>query len=110
MLQGILVELLRHVGFKAASEVKLEIAPGFHPVPDVVATAGPIENPYPTKALEVVIEILFDEDPMSRLLTKCRTYQAWGFQQIYVVDLAARLVFRWSEHRLEETDSTMVRR
>ena len=42
---------------------------------------------------------------MSRLLTKCRTYQRWGFQEIYVIDPGARLVFRWSQHRLEEVDA-----
>ncbi len=104
LLQRILMELLSQAGFKAASEVKLKIDPNFHPVPDVIATAGKIEHPYPTKPVEIIIEILSDDDPMWRVLTKCRTYQTWGFQQIYVVDPIAHLVFRWSEHRLEEVD------
>ncbi len=104
LLQRIVMELLRDAGYKAASEVKLKIDPDFHPVPDVIATKGYIEQPYPTNVLEVVVEILSDDDPMSRLLTKCRTYQRWGFQDIYVVDPNARVVFRWSEHRLEEVD------
>ena len=104
LLQGILIQLLRKAGFKAGSEVKLKIDPGFHPVPDVIATAGVIETPYPTKPLEVIVEILSEDDPMSRVLAKCRTYQEWGFGQIYVIDPIARLVFRWSEHRLEEVD------
>jgi len=41
---------------------------------------------------------------MSRVLTKCRAYQQWGFQEIYVVDPSPRLVFRWSEHHLDEVD------
>jgi hypothetical protein len=41
---------------------------------------------------------------MSRILSKCRIYQEWGFREIYVVDPTARLVFRWSAHRLEEVD------
>jgi Uma2 family endonuclease len=104
LLQRILMELLREAGYKAGSEVQLKINTAFQPVPDVIATTGHIERPYPTKPVEIVIEILSDDDPMSRLLTKCRMYQEWGFQQIYVVDPIARLVFRWSEHRLEEVD------
>lgn len=104
LLQGILIGLLRQAGYKAASEVKLKVNTAFQPVPDVIATKGHIDLPYPTKALEIVIEILSDDDPMSRLLTKCRTYQDWGFSEIYVVDPTARLVFRWSGHQLQEVN------
>jgi Uma2 family endonuclease len=102
LLQRILMEVLREAGYKAGSEVKLKIDAAFQPVPDVIATSGPIERPYPTKHVEIVVEILSDEDSMPRLLTKCRTYAEWGFQEIYVVDPSARIVFRWSEHRLAE--------
>ncbi len=102
LLQKLLMKLLDEAGFEAASEVKLKIDADFQPVPDIIATTGHIERPYPTKPVEIVIEILSDDDPMTRLLAKCRTYQEWGFHEIYVVDPIARLMFRWSEHRLEE--------
>jgi Uma2 family endonuclease len=105
LLQMILSSLLSEAGYKAGSEVKLKIDPDFHPVPDVIATRRPIEAPYPTKAVEIVIEILSDDDPMSRVLAKCRTYQSWGFEQIYVVDPQTRTVFRWIDQRLEETNT-----
>jgi Uma2 family endonuclease len=98
------MELLRQAGYKAGSEVELSISSDFRPIPDVIATTGHIERPYPTKPVEIVVEILSDDDPMSRILTKCRIYQEWGFREIYVVDPTARLVFRWSEHRLEEVE------
>ncbi|HEX4228491.1 MAG TPA: hypothetical protein VHZ07_07460 [Bryobacteraceae bacterium] len=41
---------------------------------------------------------------MSRILSKCRIYQEWGFREIYVADPTARLVFPWSAHRLDEVD------
>lgn len=105
LLQMILSSLLSEAGYKAASEVNLKIDPDFHPVPDVIATRRRIEAPYPTKAVEIVIEILSDDDPMSRVLTKCRTYQSCGFEQIYVVDPQTRIVFRWIDQRLEETNT-----
>ncbi len=54
------------------------------------------------KALEVVVEILFEDDLISRILTKLRTYHRWGFEQVYLVDPPNRVLFRWHEHRLEE--------
>jgi len=104
LLQRILMQLLLEAGCQPASEVKLKIDPGFQPVPDIIATRGRIELPYPTKALEVVVEILSEDDPMSRVLTKCRTYRSWGFEQVYVVDPESRVVFRWLDHGLEESD------
>lgn len=103
MLQIILGAMLRESGYRAGSEVKLRIDPEFQPVPDLVATKGRIEALYPSGPLEIVVEILSDDDPMSRLLTKCRKYQSCGIEEIYVVDPSARLVFRWLDHRLEET-------
>jgi Uma2 family endonuclease len=105
LLQKILMDLLSKAGYKAGSEVKLKIDPDFHPLPDVIATRGRVEVPYPTKAVEIVIEILSDDDPMSRILTKCRAYQDWGFEQIYVIDAQMRVVFRWSDQRLEEVNT-----
>ncbi|MBV8896570.1 MAG: Uma2 family endonuclease [Acidobacteriaceae bacterium] len=101
-LQNILVNLLAQAGYRAAGEVKLKIDPDFQPIPDVVATRQRVQLPYPTTALDVVIEILSESDPHSRLMTKLRIYETWGFEQIYVVDPDSRTVFRWYDHRLEE--------
>jgi Uma2 family endonuclease len=105
LLQKIVVDLLSEAGYKAACEVKLKIDTEFQPIPDVIATRARIELPYPVKPVELVVEILSEDDAMSRVLTKCRAYQKWGFQQIYVVDPGARIIFRWADHRLEEVDA-----
>ncbi len=96
--------VLSEAGYKAGSEVKLNIDPSFHPVPDVIATRGRIEQPYPTTAVEIVIEILSGGDPMPRMLTKCRTYRNWGFQNVYVVDPEDRMLFCWVGDGLQEVD------
>jgi Uma2 family endonuclease len=105
LLQRLLMELLSRAGYEAGSEVKLKIAPDFHPVPDIIATRGSIEDPYPTRAVEIVVEILSDEDPMSRVLEKCRAYQDWGFQEIYIVNPRTYQTFRWVELGLQEVTS-----
>ncbi|HEX4228490.1 MAG TPA: Uma2 family endonuclease [Bryobacteraceae bacterium] len=55
LLQRILMELLSQAGYKAGSEVELRISSDFRPIPDVIATTGRIERPYPTKPVEIVV-------------------------------------------------------
>ena len=65
LLQGIVIELLRQAGYIAGSEVELRIDPDAHPKPDVIATSGKVEEPYPTTAVNVVVEILSEDDAMT---------------------------------------------
>ena len=101
LLQRIVMELLTEAGYIAASEVELRIVPDAHPKPDVIATRGAVEEPYPTKALEVVVEILSEDDPMAYVLEKCQAFQTWGFEYIYIVNPASRQLFRWIGTALE---------
>jgi Uma2 family endonuclease len=70
-------------GYKSAIEVTLKISADFAPVPDVIATAGLIELPYPTQPVDIVVEILSPEDSFQRLVRKCRLYSAWGIPHHY---------------------------
>jgi Uma2 family endonuclease len=100
ILQRIVMELLTEAGYEAGSEVELRIVSDAHPKPDVIATKGEVENPYPTRAVDVVVEILSPDDTMAYVIQKCRAYQDWGFPDIYVVDPESRLVFRWTGNAL----------
>ena len=104
ILQRIVMELLTEAGYEAGSEVELRIDPDARPKPDVIATKGEIEDPYPTKALEVVVEILSADDSAGPVNDKCRAYYVWGFAEIYVVDPKSRIVSRWTGNCLEETE------
>lgn len=96
LVQAIISELLTRAGFVAGSEVELRIVPDASPRPDVIAGTGEVEDPYPTRALDVVVEILSADDSMSFVLEKCQAYHDWGFPHIYIVDPATRQVFRWT--------------
>jgi Uma2 family endonuclease len=102
-LQTLIGRLLSDGGYKAGSEVDLRIDMDAIPRPDVIATRGRLEHPYPTKAVEVVVEILSPDDPMPYLLQKCAAYKEWGFEFIYVVDPENRKVYRWTDQGLEVT-------
>jgi Uma2 family endonuclease len=99
ILQVILSDLLYKAGYYSASELDLRIDPNWEPRPDV-AGALELEQPYPTKPIDVAIEILSD-DKMGQLFRKCRHYVRIGIPQIFVFDPEARDAWEWSR----ETDS-----
>jgi Uma2 family endonuclease len=101
LLVGIFIQLLNEAGYISGSDVELRVIPEAHPRPDVIATRGDIEDPYPTKAVDVVVEILSKDDSASYVLEKCQAYEAWGFEYIYVVNPESRHVFRWTGAALE---------
>jgi Uma2 family endonuclease len=103
ILQRIVMELFTEAGYGAGS-VELRIVPDARPKPDVIATKGKVEDAYPTKAVDVVVEILSPDDAMAYVIEKCRAYESWGFPGIYVVDYGSRLVFRWTGSALEISD------
>jgi len=99
ILQVILSDLLYKAGHYSASELDLRIDPNWEPRPDV-AGALELEQPYPTKPIDVAIEILSD-DKMGQLFRKCRHYVRIVIPQIFVFDPEARDAWEWSR----ETDS-----
>ena len=96
LLQGILVQMLREIGFVSASEVRLAVSQDAYPVPDVIATSKPSRMPYPTDPLDVVIEILSPSDSMQYLLRKCRMYSKWGATHVFVFDPEDRTAQEWN--------------
>ena len=97
VLQQILCFLLRAAGYRTGSEVELRIDPNWQPKPDVLASLSRLEHPYPTKPVELVVEILSPTDAMSLVHNKCQNYQRIGFQQIFVLDPESRKGWEWSQ-------------
>jgi Uma2 family endonuclease len=108
LLQAILAQLLNEAGYSAGSEVELRIDPDACPKPDVIATSREVEEPYPTGAVDIVIEILSKDDPMPYLLEKCQAYGSWGFEYIYVVNPESKQLFRWTGSGLQITGSLVA--
>ena len=97
LLQAILTQLFREAGLRAGGEVELRIDPNRRPKPDVIAmvrTNKPLER-YPTEGLDYVVEIVSEDDNYSHLKDKCRSYEAWNFGHIIVVDPSDRSVVEW---------------
>jgi hypothetical protein len=52
---------------KTASEVRL-IVPYAQPVPDIIVSRAKIEQPYPTKPVEICVEIISPEDRLKEVI------------------------------------------
>jgi Uma2 family endonuclease len=109
LVQEILVQLLRALGFDPGGEITLKLDSAFAPIPDVIAAEGRIRQPYPIEPFEVVIEILSPEDSFSRVLRKCRLYEKWGIRQIVVIDPQEKLVWRFVNGTPRDTDVVATR-
>ena len=96
ILQGVLYIVLRELGFQSMTELTLAISETWEPTPDVCGLLGPDDGePYPTKPIPVVIEVLSPRDPFTRVIQKCRKYSAWGIPDILVFDPIGREAWHW---------------
>ena len=94
LLQAILAEFFHKLGYASGSEIDLRIDPQWQPRPDVTA-ALEIEQPYPTKPVDIVAEVLSD-DPMTKVFEKCRNYARIGIPQVFVFDPQSKTAWEWS--------------
>jgi Uma2 family endonuclease len=94
-LQLVLILMLRELGFKTRPELTLSISETWEPIPDVCGILGPEEDPYPTRAVAVAIEILSPNDRFTQVIRKCRKYAQWGVQDILVFDPIGREAWYW---------------
>ena len=95
ILQFVLSILLKELGFKSRPELTLAINETWEPTPDVCGILGPEEDPYPTHAIAVAIEVLSPDDRFTRVVQKCRKYAEWGVLDVLVYDPVGREVWYW---------------
>ncbi|MGA8030224.1 MAG: Uma2 family endonuclease [Bryobacteraceae bacterium] len=95
ILQFILSLMLKELGFKSRPELTLAINESWEPTPDVCGIIGPEEDPYPTHAIAVAIEVLSPDDRFTRITQKCRKYAEWGITDILVFDPVGRQAWYW---------------
>ena len=82
--------LLRACGWKPAIEVTLKMGPNAELIPDVIATRGRIELPYPTQPVEICIEVLSPDDRLEKVVEKGQRYLDWGVSYVWIIDPVAR--------------------
>ena len=85
-VQLVLMLLLRVRGWTALPEVTLKLFPNAEPIPDIVASREKIEKPYPTKPVEICIEIRSPQDSLKKIFRKAKYYIEWGVRYVWIVD------------------------
>lgn len=98
ILQLLLGELLNRAGYTAGSELELRIDPNWEPKPDVSAALH-IEQPYPTRPIDIVAEVLSPGDDMHTVHEKCEHYARIGISQIFVFDPESKKAWEWDRSR-----------
>lgn len=101
VMQFVLMLMLRSRGWNTGSEVTLKLVADAQPIPDVVASRRPIEQPYPTKPFELCIEIRSPGDLLKRLFEKGSYYLSWGIQNVWIVDPEARTAWTMNNEHPE---------
>ena len=104
LLQGILVQVFTDAGYASGSELEFRIDPEWEPKPDVAAALR-VEEPYPTRPVEVVAEVLSPADRMEDVKAKCAQYERIGIGRIFVFDPAARKGYEWRGGDLQAIES-----
>jgi Uma2 family endonuclease len=94
-LQIFLGELFFRLGYFTSSEVSLRIDPNWEPRPDIAASLSPPEGLYPTRPVDIAIEIP-SKNQTPTVTEKCQHYARIGIPQILVFDLDSRIVSQWS--------------
>jgi Uma2 family endonuclease len=90
LLQFVLATLLYARGWTPALEVTLKMSPDAELVPDVIASRGKPELPYPTQPVEICVEILSPDDRLKKVVEKGKRYLDWGVSYVWIIDPAAR--------------------
>ena len=87
-LQGKLFAFFYGLGepFHAWPELRVQVKPDRFRVPDVCVTIGEPEGRIVTEPPLVVIEIVSTEDPLGRMITRLRDYEAFGVPHIWLID------------------------
>lgn len=94
-IQLMVGEFLKQAGYRPGPELELQIDPEWEPVLDVVGVLRKIGGPYPTEAVDVVIEILSPEGRMARVLEKCRHHARIGTLAVFWIDPESRVGWIW---------------
>src|SRR5262249_49722571 len=86
----------------AVPEFRSRTRPTRYRIPDVCVLLAPPQTKYLVDAAYVAIEILSEDDSMSRMLEKFQEYQAKGVANIWVIDPRLRTMSVYSSGALNE--------
>jgi Uma2 family endonuclease len=77
-------------------------------LPDVAVELGKREGRYLTKAPFIAIEILSEDDRVTRVIEKLKEYAEWGVPNIWVFDPRTQRMFVFLKNALVEIEGDLI--
>jgi Uma2 family endonuclease len=77
-------------------------------LPDVAVELGKRQGRYLAEAPFIAIEILSEDDRMTRVIEKLKEYAAWGVPNIWVFDPRTRQIFVFQRNALVEIEGDLI--
>jgi Uma2 family endonuclease len=80
----------------ATPEQTVRIRESKYLVPDVaVQRLEELQEPYPTKAVHLCVEVMSPEDRFSETVAKCEDYHSWGVPYCWIIDPESRQCWQY---------------
>ena len=110
LVQSNLVYFLRlkYPKFKVMPEVRSRTSKTRYRLPDVAVTLRMPEGRFITEPPFIAIEILSEEDRVSRLIEKLKEYAAMGVPNIWVFDPRLKQMFVFHGNSLQEIEGDTI--
>jgi Uma2 family endonuclease len=98
----------KYPSVKVLPGVTTKVAETRYRVPDVAVILRKPEGRFITEAPFIAIEILSEEDRVSRLIEKLKEYAAMGAPNIWVFDPRLKQMFVFQSHSLQEIEGDTI--
>jgi len=98
----------RYPNIYAVPELRSRTAETRYRLPDVCVLLAAPQTKYLLEAAFVAIEILSEDDRMSRMLEKLQEYAAAGVAHIWLIDPRMKQMFAFHDGTLEEVKGDLV--
>ena len=94
---------------RTLTEQRIRIAPRKYRIPDICVYLQPVpEDPVLSTPPFIAIEILSEEDRVSRLIEKLKEYAAMGVPNIWVFDPRLKQMFVFHANSLQEIEGATI--
>src|SRR5450432_4464332 len=98
----------KYPNIKAVPELRGKVNPTRYRLPDVTVLLSAPRTRVLLEAAFIAIEILSEDDRMSRVIEKLKEYAAIGTLHIWVFDPRVKLMFTFQSNSLREVDGDVI--
>ena len=106
--RNLILAFAKFPGVQVWPELRMQTSAGHHRIPDVCVTLSEPETNVLTEPPFIAIEILSEDDSVTRLIEKLKEYEAMGVPNIWVFDPRLREMFTFHANALTEVAGDVI--